>query len=129
MLVRAWHSPALLDFPKNGGPRRVVVNSFGFGGTSACTVLEEVEAPESRSDRPIEVRNRPAAPGPQLVPISAPNSEGLPHWAEKLSNAVRERGAAPAAVAHALSQRDHFANRAVVLAEGDHIGLRMPWRA
>lgn len=108
-----------LDFPKNGGPRRVVVNSFGFGGTSACTVLEEVEAPESRPDRPIEIRSRPAVPGPQLVPLSAPNAEGLPHWAENLSRTVRESGAAPGAVAHALSERDHFTNRAVVLAEGD----------
>lgn len=107
-----------LEFPATDGARRVVVNSFGFGGTSACAVVEDVTAPTASPDRPIEIRKREAVPGPQLVPISAPDAEGLAAWAGTLADAVRTGNAEPSAVAHALAKRDQFASRAVVLSDG-----------
>ena len=35
----------LLDWPQNGYPRRAAVNSLGFGGTNAHTILEEAPKP------------------------------------------------------------------------------------
>ena len=105
------------EFPANGGPRRVVVNAFGFGGTSACAVLEEAGEVAQAVDRPISVRERAPMPGPQLVPVSAPHADGLAPWAGKLADAVR--GADVGAVANALSRRDHFAARAVIVSDGD----------
>lgn len=104
-----------MPFGDETGPRRIVVNSFGFGGTSACAVLEEFD--QTKRAAPVTIdADRGRVLGPQLVPISAPSAEGLAGWANKLSEAVRGNSATAGEVAAAMARRDHFISRAVVLA-------------
>lgn len=72
-----------------GGPLRVGVSSFGFGGTNSHIVLEE--APER--SRPRGARRAAAAPLPEAVVVTAPNFALLDaHLGTLIEVARREDG-------------------------------------
>ncbi len=54
------------------GTRVAAVNSFGFGGTNACAILEEFSAPRTRADR-----QPSAADNTQIIPLSAASDTAL----------------------------------------------------
>jgi acyl transferase domain-containing protein len=68
------------------GVRRAVVNSFGFGGTNACLLLEEAP-PSAKPIGATKVR-RPAC----LVPLSAATPTALPTVAQALADELEAAG-------------------------------------
>ncbi|MEE1803264.1 SDR family NAD(P)-dependent oxidoreductase [Streptomyces sp. JV176] len=70
-------------WPRTAHPRRAGVNSFGAGGTNVHVVLEE--APE-RPGRPAEQ----AAPGPQLLVLSARTPAALDAAVRRLRDHLRD---------------------------------------
>ncbi|MFF0014495.1 SDR family NAD(P)-dependent oxidoreductase [Streptomyces sp. NPDC005374] len=62
--------------PWPSGTRRAVVNSFGFAGTIAATVLEEAPGPE-------QAEPSPAVDGPAVFTLSAKSPAGLRRQAER----------------------------------------------
>ncbi len=101
--------------PRNGAPRRAIVNSFGAGGVNACMVLEEA---------PVPVRV-PSPHGPQLFLLSARDSERLRERVDALRACLRDwrrdplAAPAPAAVAFTLQAgREAMEERLAVVADG-----------
>jgi acyl transferase domain-containing protein/aryl carrier-like protein len=66
----------LSDWPADARPRRAGVSSFGMGGTNAHAILEEPPAPEAAD----------AAPGPELVVLSARTTTALAAMGERLAD-------------------------------------------
>ena len=101
----------LSPFPPSAGPRRAAVNSFGFGGTNACTIVEQ---PPQRKVR----RNIGHADGyPTLLPLSAATPTGLLANAVQIAELLETNGAALADIAGTLAlRRSHLDHRGIVIA-------------
>ena len=118
---RLQHALAAWPAPRNGAPRRAIVNSFGAGGVNACVVLEDAPAKTSS----------PRAHGPQLFTLSARDGARL----RERVDALRERlhawlrdptsAPAPASVAWTLQAgREAMEERLAVVADGFDTLLR-----
>ena len=110
-------------FDDRPGASLAIVNSFGFGGTNACVAVESWRGPPS----PLSYSAKRTAIGasPVFVPISAGSKAALGAWALHLADALDAGGALEnvayeQVAAHLKCQRDHFAERAVILAEPEH---------
>lgn len=121
--------------PREGG-QAALVNAFGFGGTNACALLQGPPAPAPRTNGKavtVAVEPPPVPLTPVPVPLSAPTRAGLETYAGRLAAALETGGLLammplPAIAAALAGQRDHFAHRAVVLADSV-AGLRDRLRA
>ena len=108
---------ALRPWPRDAGPRRAAVSSFGFSGTNAHLVVEEPPPPPLRDAAP---------PAPAwLLPLSARDPAALDRAAAALLRWSRGPGrAVPLAdIAFTLQRRrPHFDHRlAVVAADHDEL--------
>ena len=99
-------------WPESDHPRRAAVSSFGFSGTNAHVILEDVPpAAEAAGENPVA--------SPAAVPwvLSARSPEALAGQAARLHRFLTGRaGAGPAEVAAALAGRTTFEHRAVLVA-------------
>ncbi|GAA4850003.1 SDR family NAD(P)-dependent oxidoreductase [Kitasatospora terrestris] len=98
---------ALTPWRTGDRPRLAGVSSFGFSGTNAQVILGE--APETAE--------RPAAEGPYLLPLSAPDGAGLARLAERWTERLAEAGdeELPGLAATAGAGRAHFPVRRALL--------------
>ncbi|MFI9154598.1 SDR family NAD(P)-dependent oxidoreductase [Streptomyces sp. NPDC053367] len=108
MNVRVVDAPT--PWRRGERPRVAGVSGFGFTGTNAHVVLSDPPAPQP-AEQP------PAAPdATQLIPLSAPDAEGLARlaetWREMLAGTADDD---LAAVAAAAARRAHFPHRAALL--------------
>ncbi|MGI9387076.1 MAG: acyltransferase domain-containing protein, partial [Methyloligellaceae bacterium] len=103
-----------------------LVNSFGFGGTNACALLQGPPEPSAEADRqaqtPVLQITSETRPTPIPIPLSAPNQAQLQAYAGGIAAALDGGGTLAGTplikIAAALAvQRDHFAHRAIILAE------------
>ncbi|MFG2994152.1 type I polyketide synthase [Streptomyces sp. NPDC048257] len=102
-------------FPDSGAPRRAAVSSFGFGGTNVHVVLEERPSP---GPVPGHLPDRAGAAGPQLVLLSAGDTELLDQHIGDVLDALDTADPAPlAAVAHTLGSRRPLTARLAVVAD------------
>jgi amino acid adenylation domain-containing protein len=107
----------LTPFPEPG-PRIAAVNSFGFGGTNACAIVQE-PPPAVRSDKRPRESLRPL-----LLPLSAATKKGLETQASRLAELLTsEINLADAAGTLAL-RRSHLDYRAAVRAGSAHEAAR-----
>ncbi|HWO65136.1 MAG TPA: type I polyketide synthase, partial [Umezawaea sp.] len=107
-------------WPRHGGPGRIGVSSFGFGGTGAHVVIEE----------PPPVRDRRPADGPVLVPLSARSPESLRGTAERYLS-VLEGDDRPdlADLAYTAGVRRSHHRHRLALVAGSHAGAAARLRA
>lgn len=104
-------SAQVLDWPRSDAPRRAAVSSFGVGGTNAHVIVAEA---------PLAARQTlPAAPGMQLLPISARHPEALLQRARDLANHLERHPELPLAAVSAtlLLGRQAMPQRQCVVAE------------
>ena len=101
----------LAPFPEAGMTRIAAVNSFGFGGTNACAVVQQ---PPFR----ISSKSESASfPGPILLPLSAPNRASLETLAGDLAQTLETGTLSLGDVAGTLAhRRSHLEHGVVVLA-------------
>jgi amino acid adenylation domain-containing protein len=100
-------------FPERALRRMAVVNSFGFGGTNACAVVQQ---PPSRT---VKRSSGGSATWPMLLPLSAANRSALEGTAGDLADVI-EKGTALADAAGTLAlRRSHLDHRMVVIASDD----------
>lgn len=95
-------------------PRRAAVNSFGFGGTNACAILEEAPA-QSREMRQTEHPYRRL----WMMPLGAQTEKALGQLAEDLGSeleAAPDELSAEAIAANMALRRSHLSVRAMALA-------------
>ena len=113
----------------SGRSAHVLVNSFGFGGTNACAVLDAAarqhratqQSPARRRSRVATEPRRSRRRRPIPVPLSAPTPRHLQSLAATLARRDRERRVSRTSrcreIAAALAaQRDHHEHRAVIIA-------------
>ena len=97
-------------------PRRAAVNSFGFGGTNACAVLEE--APKGNG---AYAAKRHAYRKYHFIPFGAQTDKALAKVADDLSGHLKSRPelakTVPEMGANLALRRSHLNFRAAVLAE------------
>lgn len=142
LCVREGHIPASLNFeipnphidfeqlnlavvdretawPQPAGRRVAAVNSFGFGGTNACAVVEQYVG------RPLATRHIDAKPTPVVLPISAATPAALRKQAGLLAGIIDRQPEEIANLASTLAyRRSHLSSRAVIVAKsaGDALG-------
>lgn len=116
---------AQLPLRATDGASRVMVNSFGFGGTNACAVVRSAKINE-RAMAPARGAHarRPGTQGencgPLPIPLSGPTRRHMEAFAARLVRAIDEgefTNASLAEIAAALAtQCDHGEHRAVLIA-------------
>jgi amino acid adenylation domain-containing protein len=107
--VQRSHSP----WPGNSGSRIAVVNSFGFGGTNACTIVEQPPRTAEPNSNPGSAR-----PWPVLIPVSAASKTALPIACTRLADTLEKDPQAFDDVIGTMAlRRSHFDHRIVVVAE------------
>ncbi|MER6451019.1 type I polyketide synthase, partial [Streptomyces venezuelae] len=113
----------LRDWPETGRPRRAGISSFGFSGTNAHTIIEQV--PEVLDGAEAEQSALPQSALSKAVPtavlpwvLSAKTETALRAQAERLAARVAaDERAEPADVAYSLAtSRSALEHRAVVVA-------------
>ena len=106
--VQRCHSPWPI-----ASSRVAVVNSFGFGGTNACAIVEQPpEGTESISTP------GPTRPWPVLIPISASSKSALPIVCTHVADTLERTPTAFDDVVGTMAlRRSHLDHRVVVLAE------------
>lgn len=100
----------LTQFPNGKGPRVAAVNSFGFGGTNACAIVQQPPSLPSRS-----VPGR-ASPYPMLLPISAASKKALELQAGQLAGLIDSDVSLKDVAGTLALRRSHLDHRAVVVA-------------
>lgn len=110
--------------PELEGETAAVVNSFGFGGTNASVLVRRRGAHETQARRPgTNSAGRTHSAGWIPVPLSAPSAQGLASWARSVGD-LAARGVSTTVLAQDLAfWRDRFAERSVVLCNGDPTSL------
>lgn len=98
-------------------PRRAAVNSFGFGGTNACAVLEE--APKA-ADAAYAAK-RHAYRKYWFVPLGAQSEKGLARVADNVTRHLKAKNdlpnTVPGVAANLAMRRSHLTFRAAVVAD------------
>ncbi|MBZ9674330.1 type I polyketide synthase [Mesorhizobium sp. ES1-1] len=112
-------------------PTLAVVNSFGFGGTNASVLVEGWGGIPSRAYR---TARSPQPDHPIAIPISAGSAKGLELWAQRLADELEDEGSLADTpiedIADQLRQtRDHFDQRAALIAEPERSALRTQLRS
>ncbi len=98
-------------FPDRAIERIAAVNSFGFGGTNACAIVQQ--PPLGPAEKPVEKDS----PWPFTVPLSAANRNALEALAARVADAVSDESVSwPDAVGTLALRRSHLEHRAVVIA-------------
>jgi amino acid adenylation domain-containing protein len=101
----------LTPWPVTAGSRIAIVNSFGFGGTNACALVEEPPRPKA-APGPI-----PTTWWPTFLPVSAATKTALAVMCGRLADVLSEGRHAFADVAGTLAlRRSHLDQRLVVVA-------------
>ncbi|GIF16434.1 type I polyketide synthase [Actinoplanes teichomyceticus] len=103
----------LTAWDTGGHPRRAGVSSYGVGGSISHVILEEAPAPTAHTAPDTDAAVR-------TYPLSAMSEPGLRALAARTADWLTEHpDAAPAAVAHTLTERrSHLPQRAAVVAAG-----------
>ncbi|MFD6393241.1 SDR family NAD(P)-dependent oxidoreductase [Nocardia sp. NPDC060259] len=103
-------------WPESSRPRRAAVSSFGFSGTNAHVILEQVAATPVAEP---EVFEPDASRSAVALPVSARSPESLRAQADRLSALLRDDASVgPADLARAVATtRAVFDHRAVVVGE------------
>jgi amino acid adenylation domain-containing protein len=104
---------SLAPFPGDGATRLAAVNSFGFGGTNACAILQQ---PPTRL--PVQGTQTIEGDFPLALPLSAPSRASLEALAGDFAATLESGKAALADVAGTLALRhSHLEHGVVVLAD------------
>jgi acyl transferase domain-containing protein/NAD(P)-dependent dehydrogenase (short-subunit alcohol dehydrogenase family)/acyl carrier protein len=116
----------LAPIGKEEAPVLTAVNSFGFGGTNACVLIEQKA--NSLNQSFFDLKPLPAE-RPVVFPISSPSIQGLSRWASGLAEALGSGGVlSDVSIAqvqnHLQTRRDYFAHRASIVAAPDRQALR-----
>ena len=113
----------LAPFPDSVGPRLAAVNSFGFGGTNACAVVQQAPPPKTAPPA------RGVDDGPILVPLTAASSASLRAIATEIADRLEGGAVTLPDLAGTLAlRRTHLEHRAVVIAQSPEeatVRLRM----
>jgi acyl transferase domain-containing protein/NADPH:quinone reductase-like Zn-dependent oxidoreductase/NADP-dependent 3-hydroxy acid dehydrogenase YdfG len=111
LVVAATGSP----LSETDGTSRVLVNSFGFGGTNACAVLRSTETSER-----VKAPALRATPAPLPIPLSGPTRRHVEAFAARLVRAIDEGEFSghplPEIVAALAEQCNHGEHRVVIIA-------------
>ena len=103
---------ALAPFPEAGMTRIAAVNSFGFGGTNACAIVQQpplFRVPAEKESADFQ--------GPTLLPLSAPNRASLEVLAGAVAQTLEQGTVSLADAAGTLAhRRSHLEHGVVVLA-------------
>jgi acyl transferase domain-containing protein/NAD(P)-dependent dehydrogenase (short-subunit alcohol dehydrogenase family)/acyl carrier protein len=107
--------PASLEaWPETDGPARAGVNSFGFGGTNAHVIVEEMPGRQAAVSAAVAHAD---VEGPIVIPVSAKSPEGLKATAAALSAFVKTKPASIRDIAYTSAvRRTHHSHRAAVVA-------------
>lgn len=110
------HIPTALEpWPDQNSPAVVGVNSFGFGGTNAHVVLEEVSPSNRHKPEP---GNQPDRSWPYLIPLSARDKNALSDLAHKYMDYLSDERITDNQllniVCSAAIQRTHHEHRLVI---------------
>ena len=103
---------ALGEWPPGEGPRYAGVNSFGFGGTNAHVVLQEVPVPAGQPAQNGSAHDGPGHDRTYLLPMSARSPEALTEVARAYRAFLRDQSADLRDLAYSASlRRSHHDHR------------------
>src|SRR5262249_25044638 len=104
---------ALTPWPNRDQSRISAVNSFGFGGTNACAIIEQ---PAEQQTETIPDRT-PLDLSPILIPVSAASTKALATVCARLADRLDRNSSAFVDVVGTLSlRRSHLDHRLVAVA-------------
>src|SRR5208282_685017 len=97
-------------FPERTFPRIAAVNSFGFGGTNACAVIQQPPP------RPVKTPDGERSGWPMLLPLSAANRNALEAMAGDVADKLAEGTNLPDVAGTLALRRSHLDHRMVAIA-------------